>query len=53
MKRSHRRWHRLAWAVLTPTVLLVLAAAWMLRAAEPVNTTLPAALVATPAAQGA
>ena len=52
MKRSHRRWHRLAWLLLAPLMVLVIGLVLALRSAEPRNGEFPAALVAPAAKQG-
>ncbi len=52
MKRSSRRWHRLAWLLLAPSLLLVIGLALVLRSAEPQNAELPAPLLSPAAKQG-
>ena len=52
MKRSHRRWHRLAWLLLAPLMVLVIGLALKLQRAEPRNAELPAMLLAPAAIQG-
>ncbi len=52
MKRAHRKWHRRTWLVLAPLLAVVIGLALVSRVAEPVNSELPAFLVAPAAKQG-
>jgi hypothetical protein len=52
MKRTHRRWHRRAWVLLAPVLLLVIGLAMALRPAEPHRADLPASLQAPATGQG-
>ena len=45
MKRAHKRSHLILWIVLGPSIAAVLLLAVLNRPAEPVNETLPAALI--------
>jgi len=45
MKRSHRRSHLVIWLLLTPVLLAIIKFAVSDRPADPVNETLPAALL--------
>ncbi len=51
MKRSHRRWHRLIWALLLPGLIVLLVSASRDRPGPAVNAVLPPAL-ANSAAEG-
>jgi hypothetical protein len=52
MKRSHRKWHRMAWVLLAPLLAAVIGLALVSRVAVPGNAELPTSLVAPAAKQG-
>lgn len=45
MKRAHRRWHLLIWALLGPAIFALLALAIMARPDAPMNDSLPDVLI--------